>query len=1153
MKMNRRFWELSQNIDRFLDTTPEGIIACVVPKGTILSSIRGRPITGIEAIALQGLPIDILLLTRESQKELFDLAGNAMTSTVVGAAILSALAVAHSIITRPKEPVSQPAHDLRPVLERMRYTELRPKQALNFTGSSESSLEDIWNMARASVRLCRCEGQSLITTSPIRKCKRCHHHCCEKCGNMPKHDYELLGSDAASLRISPLDFRKRIEDTLPTRLQIDGLSEKGLEAFAPFVESRSEKDWMIFSKAIRYAFTQEYRYESMKRSDCWTVTYQATESRLELVFDPPNIYWLLFGRPNESEAGNSRARKLLRSPLARLTVRGRKMRGGFVVAKSVLQGSWEIGLPIAHTFPILITPHGNLTDSWEKKLGLQGVEFVDRQVYTSLRIDRDSAAEPVLDYEISGDYDLLDDCGAACGSLHKKRSTADDHDTPSLFLFLDPDRDGPPENDSFVFSTDMHRLEYGESRYISAQVDTAWRVPYSGLTQKADSAASVEIDCTVSIRWESCSITLRPHQDPEEASVEYPKADISMPIFGTQDALSHSSVDDVYGCLREDATTALLSCAIPRQTADSSTWHVGHWTIMNQQSERQVAAKFAWLFAQVKDLGGFGCDWRSLGAYPKGCRNCSICAPDPPKIMWTCSRGGKMDKIIPYEDGRAAGEFERKIKARPAPFRVQTRIDDNDKRTGQLLVGLHLPTLVHRTLARLGNIAVNDDLEIEWRLDTRWEAPTRYKLKDFTLKNNKLALEANHQFPTGKTLRREQKRSLQWMIGQEADNMTFHEEEIEEAVLSQLSWRAEVRARRMRTVRGGVLADEVGYGKTATTLALINALEKTAENYAECEKVGHIPVKATLIIVPSHLVHQWTGEILRFLGIHSDDEKILVIENAIKLLGISVEQVKKAIIVLVSWKVFNKETYMGRMSYLATLPQAPSSGGREIESWLTRACENIEKHVAELVSGDKDPTDLAEILKQRLKAAYNDETILRDIPTQRLKGAKYQSWNPAECVKPVLLVPNDTNLDKSYDHMTGSHCTDLDSMTGILFHMFDFYRIVVDEYTYIDEGLQSEKVFSLITTINARSRWVLSGTPNIQDFGDVHYLARFLACNLGTVDDAVGVLKGTSIRQMRDRRTGKSLLRSVYREDTNLLQPRNNFERLVSPTPLLGT
>ncbi|CAD6583745.1 MAG: hypothetical protein ASARMPRED_001491 [Alectoria sarmentosa] len=57
-------------------------------------SLKAFLYSGREVIALQGLPVDELLLTRESQRELFDLAGTTMTSTVVGEALLSAMTVA---------------------------------------------------------------------------------------------------------------------------------------------------------------------------------------------------------------------------------------------------------------------------------------------------------------------------------------------------------------------------------------------------------------------------------------------------------------------------------------------------------------------------------------------------------------------------------------------------------------------------------------------------------------------------------------------------------------------------------------------------------------------------------------------------------------------------------------------------------------------------------------------------------------------------------------------------------------------------------------------------------------------------------------------------------------------------------------------------
>jgi site-specific DNA-cytosine methylase len=84
---------VSQNVDRGFASLRYAICPCLTPQGLPYVSNRGGPLLGLEALSLQGLPIDELLLTRESEDNLRDLAGNAMSSTVVGACIISALVV----------------------------------------------------------------------------------------------------------------------------------------------------------------------------------------------------------------------------------------------------------------------------------------------------------------------------------------------------------------------------------------------------------------------------------------------------------------------------------------------------------------------------------------------------------------------------------------------------------------------------------------------------------------------------------------------------------------------------------------------------------------------------------------------------------------------------------------------------------------------------------------------------------------------------------------------------------------------------------------------------------------------------------------------------------------------------------------------------
>ena len=71
---------------------------------------RGGPMIGLEALSMQGLPVDKLLLTRETEDQLADLAGNAMSTTVVGVCILSALVVGKKLLKEGNDTTTYEQH-----------------------------------------------------------------------------------------------------------------------------------------------------------------------------------------------------------------------------------------------------------------------------------------------------------------------------------------------------------------------------------------------------------------------------------------------------------------------------------------------------------------------------------------------------------------------------------------------------------------------------------------------------------------------------------------------------------------------------------------------------------------------------------------------------------------------------------------------------------------------------------------------------------------------------------------------------------------------------------------------------------------------------------------------------------------------------------
>ena len=1099
----RRVWELSQNCDRFTDTTPFGITGCMTPTGQPYHTTRGGPIIGLEAVALQGLPINQLLLTRESQKELQDLAGNAMTSTVVGAAILSALIVGHKAITKSSREALISGAILQPCLQEIDDSVLSTHH-INFGQGMRMSVTDLCEMATSSARRCYCEGQLLITTRRLLVCKECSHTACDKCGVIPSHHYTDLDPKLALSRTQPHKFADAIKQALPMRLQLTGISLATLEH-----RKRSSKDlikksdWTDYEAAVGAALGEELRFLSTKRSQFWTITYDASHSRLELVFAKRRPQWFLYVKPIAGKLGNSRIRTLLQNPVARMSVD----------TDDLLQGTWELCLPVDLNFPIIVRGTGELVKSWESRLGLRE-PFAEKMVWSTLHLDVGVEDSKILQYDLAGDYKLLPNCGTASGSLHIKTSS---NDSEKLFLFLDPDRTGDPKLDPFVFSNDIRRLNYGDTRHIAARVEPPWR------PSAAEGPESVQ--CSAYGRWFQCEGVLEAVKTDALATFAVPFSTISVPTIAGVRAVNSALRPNDTDCAK--VTAAILSCRVPLAKTENKGWQPGPWKPVDQSNERETFTSFAWLTERIRDLNGFSGEWRPL-SLPQNHIKCQVCAPDRPEIKWRRTEDGKPAKLVPYEDPRQAGPYERAIKARPAPFVTRVRIDDDH--IGRLVIGLNVPTLAHRALAKVSDLSTYDGVELSWRLDTQYVWPPTVTLPRFILQHNKHDEQVEHVFQNCDkldskfALRPEQQRSLGWMVNQEKENASpFYEEEIEEACLPHIGWRAEARVTKPRHIHGGVLADEVGYGKTITTLALIETQKRNAAIDSSIARNGCIPLQATLIIVPRTLMPQWEQQTKQFLG---NNCKVLIVKDMGSLARYSIANFQQADIIIAAWSIFSNDTYLRKFSELAALPEPPSSAGRAFVAWLGRATQRVSDHTDELKQLPFN-RGFWKTLERRLQAAEDDENLQHYVPSKRLKGRRYvDSRTRDESDDRIDDEESKAGSKRKRSKMRPASKGDtfgltkankLDEIVSPLFQMFHFHRLVVDEFTYVDH-----KEYAFLTSLKASKRWVLSGTPPLDDFADIKIIAGFLGITLGIDDDARGVLKGQNIKAIRKERTGRS-------------------------------
>lgn len=465
---------------------------------------RGGPMVGLEALSMQGLPVDKLLLTRETEDQLADLAGNAMSTTVVGACILAALVTAKSLL---KAGSDSETYEYKYTGEALDVEEVTPsvnvpapremvssssvvgeenliQKPLDLSNTEVLSFSELLENAEKSKRLCSCEGRIDMRTRPLFRCKDCGSSFCQKCGGRPEHNPEPI-SNAHSTRVHPSQFSKTLKSTLPMCISLvtvdqDLLNKLRKEEKTSIPESR----WSSWTEAVLRASKSELRFVELKRQEVWTAIYQSPAGTLELELHPKQPEWRLYAQPEADEPANAEIRQILQYPVGR-----------FICTDNLLEGKWQFAFPCRSSIPVKIQGVGELVPSWEARLGLLGEEFKNKLVFSKVKITVPHADIKTLDRDISGIYELLDKCGTANGALHRKIEP-DGTDLPPLFMLFDPHRTDDSE-DCFVFSISTRRLEYQECRPIVCKLDPTWR-------QSSKDEEEI-VSCHLPFKWISAS------------------------------------------------------------------------------------------------------------------------------------------------------------------------------------------------------------------------------------------------------------------------------------------------------------------------------------------------------------------------------------------------------------------------------------------------------------------------------------------------------------------------------------------------------------------------------------------------------------------------------------------------------------------------
>lgn len=297
--------------------------------------------------------------------------------------------------------------------------------------------------------------------------------------------------------------------------------------------------------------------------------------------------------------------------------------------------------------------------------------------------------------------------------------------------------------------------------------------------------------------------------------------------------------------------------------------------------------------------------------------------------------------------------------------------------------------------------------------------------------------------------------------------------------------------------KGGLLADAVGYGKTAAVLALIALTRSAADpvpplpTRQALQKAKRIPSQATLVMLPPNLFDQWQKEIQKFL---SDDFKVVAITHLTALKNVTVHQLRTADIVLVSLRLLVSKKYQEALDQAACHEAVSEVASKETQyanacsKW--KAKETRKRHfdfmlLHRMPHLPEDPGD------------PGSEPQLADFQEKVVKKALE--------VSSQRLVRRRWDLRQRLGNMSQAQLKQLDHMTMPPLEIFAWKRLVVDELheplralrdaarLRPDTSLKAAEriLFHNFESLEAESRWGLTATPTISSAPEVSFLARF--------------------------------------------------------------
>jgi hypothetical protein len=1072
----------------------------------LFTTVGGRRIIGIEALMLQGFPIDQLELSQITQAQQMDLAGNAMSSTVIGAATLAALAKFPKLFDRKKGNPEALELKFNPHLDG--ENELVPK-TMDPTTYEEKTVDEAKSLVRLTRRLCYCEGRQNNWAIDFQQCQVCNSTTCTRCGRKPRHDYVLISKTVIGERKRPAEFEQLLKKCLPMKITfahplanskeyVDSLFEIHRHGIDPEL-------WLLIKPAIEIAFSSEVYFRSIRRVENWQVVYDSSKARVVLVLSEEKVEWLLYANVDREPLSSHYRRYLEQFPIARMQAQGQLTRG-----------DWSFWLPNEREVKAMITGKGQLVKSYEATCGL--TNHLETYVWSEYSVDIAKKDYAFFEHPIHGNYELSSQCGQAFNSLHVRKESQGSK-TPLFFYFEHQRMSGDPKKHFFVFTHDKSRLGHGEPRRTIARLLPSWHQPRVQAIQTAES---------LKFMTEESEELIDRSEIPTEKQVkiyvdgrwtELPQ--FSFNFLDRTPVTIYQLPQKLLSPIRNSCKSqrAALTVRATHLGEISSSWIRGQWTLITRENEADFIRSFRWMFEHGLVMDGYSQmterrdgieNWRGIRA----CTNhhpCLACSPAPPKMLWAFKYG----KQEPFEDPEEATVYEQSLKSRPLPINIMYYTDGRDN--FEIKIGINPESLICRAKARLGCKNYAHEISTSWRLVTDDDSARKPELPPLTLKTHS-AVEGTvvgpwESRPIFHRLLSHQRGPFIWMYHQERFPKYFTQEEVVEAQVPHIGYRVEGKAASTIPLRGGVANYPVGSGKTAEMLALIDSLRDEDKQHAQQLSNGTIYLKATIIFVPTALSRQWSSEIKKFLPEQKDN--VLVIQNFKQFQKLTVEDFMNAEIIVMNVEILKSPQYSFLLAQFAGIVEcAENESPRAKAAWYRMALEKVPGNVALLAA---NPSQFQANLKEQFKHDFHkSQSATTPIPSKRTTGASFQTWEQrrAKMTKKESKAELQPREDIFFPRASDGYQR-LELVNSPPVEMFNFARVVVDEYQYI-----KDIVAIVIGMLNAKSHWILSGTPALGGFLDVNNAVKLLGVSLGVND--FGAMTPDEFKKATSGMTSKS-------------------------------